>query len=356
MRGSVGAAELTASAEGSGGSAEALRRRKFGPPAPRRCGPPVTHRFGFASRWSALVALTLLVVNTPAAGRQVFRSGVDAVSADVLVTRDGRPVPGLMPADFELHDNGVEQRIEMVAVDALPIALVLALDTSESVQGEPLEHLRAAVNAAADALRPDDELALITFSHQVRMVSAPTTDHTHVRQATRDVAAGGATSLYDATFAALAMRHQVDGRVFMLVFSDGDDTTSWLDPRGVLESAQRSDVVVYGVTLQAAVRNESAAAVLQRRTERRRFRDDPVLFGRHYLSLLVEDTGGSLLVAERSAQLHESFARVVNEFRQRYVLTYMPRGVAPDGWHDIQVNVRGQRADVRARRGYLRGP
>jgi hypothetical protein len=30
----------------------------------------------------------------------------------------------------------------------------------------------------------------------------------------------------------------------VLLFSDGDDTASWLDPRDVIVAAQRSDVVV----------------------------------------------------------------------------------------------------------------
>ena len=302
------------------------------------------------------LAVCLTLVGAPLTGRQVFRADVDAVSADVLVTRDGRPAAGLTAADFELRDNGVVQQIDLVALDALPITLVLALDTSESVAGEPLEHLRAAVDAAAESLRADDRLALMTFSHQVRTIASPTSDHARVREAARAVTAVGATSLYDATFAAVVMRHQVDGRAVLLVFSDGDDTTSWLDPRHVLEAAQRSDVVVYGVTLQAAVRNHDAAAVIQRRMERHRFHEDPVLFGRHYLSLLVEDTGGSLLVAEHSEQLRETFVRVVSEFRQRYVLTYTPRGVAAGGWHEIDVRLQGPRAVVRARRGYMRGP
>ena len=41
----------------------------------------------------------------------------------------------------------------------------------------------------------------------------------------------------------------------MLVFSDGYDTASWLDPRDVLDTARRSDVVVYGVHLDRFARD-----------------------------------------------------------------------------------------------------
>ena len=36
-------------------------------------------------------------------------------------------------------------------------------------------------------------------------------------------------------------------------------------------------------------------------------------------------------------------------------LTYTPRNVATGGWHSLDVELKKQRADVKARRGYLRG-
>jgi hypothetical protein len=50
-----------------------------------------------------------------------------------------------------------------------------------------------------------------------------------------------------------------------------------------------------------------------------------------------------------------TFARILDEFRQRYVIGYSPRGVARAGFHRLQVRVKGRRADVRARAGYFAG-
>jgi Ca-activated chloride channel family protein len=287
---------------------------------------------------------------------QTFRAGTDAVQVDVLVTRSGRPIPGLTAADFELRDSGVVQQIEAVAVEDVPVTLTLVLDVSESVEGQPLNHLRSAVDAAADALSASDRLALFTFSHHVELVAAPTGELGRVRSAARAVQAGGATALYDATFAALVMRERIAGRAVMLVFSDGDDTASWIDPRRVIAAAQRSDLVVYGVTLEYQMERQNLEAVARNRREEEWFLKEPSLYGRQYLALLAAESGGSVLVAERSDQLRETFLRVVNEFKSRYILTYTPRGVAPGGWHPIAVAMKGRRADVTARRGYLRGP
>jgi VWFA-related protein len=139
-----------------------------------------------------------------------------------------------------------------------------------------------------------------------------------------------------------------------LIFSDGDDTASWNDPRDVLAIARRSDVVVYSVTLGARLERADPAAARQDALERQWSPLHPRAYGRQFLPLPTADTGGALLRAERTQQLRETFARVVAEFKSRYVLMYTPRGVAPDGWHALDVRVKGRDGRVTARRGYLR--
>ena len=43
------------------------------------------------------------------------------------------PVAGLTKDEFELLDNGVPQQIELMSVEAMPIDVSLALDTSDSI-------------------------------------------------------------------------------------------------------------------------------------------------------------------------------------------------------------------------------
>ena len=297
-----------------------------------------------------LVAVAGLSVTLPA---QTFRSGVDAVMVDVLVTRGGRPVDGLSADDFTVTDNGVRQRIETVLLEDAPITLLLVLDISGSVGGSGLDRLRAAALAAGDALGPDDRVGLVTFSDTVHLAVAPPAPPDQLPLAVGRVRAGGATALYDATFAALTLREQIGQRTVMLVFSDGNDSVSWLDPRDVLDTAQRSDMVVYAVTLDRD-RRVSLMNRQHRALTRQWFPVEPELFRRAYLSWLVEDTGGSVFAGYDVDRLPDAFARVVSEFRTRYVLVYSPTGVDAGGWHDLDVRVRGRGRRVQARRGYRR--
>lgn len=60
-------------------------------------------------------ALALLMIPAPPSAPQAptFSATLEAVRVDVLVTDSGRLVRGLGPADFEVRDNGVLQRVDL---------------------------------------------------------------------------------------------------------------------------------------------------------------------------------------------------------------------------------------------------
>ena len=120
------------------------------------------------------------------------------------------------------------------------------------------------------------------------------------------------------------------GRGLVIVFSDGLDTSSWLRSKAVLDVAKRSDAVVYAVSSGLADRSE-------------------------FLADLTEHTGGRLFKIESTRSLSAVFLEVLNEFRQRYLLSYSPAGVSQEGWHQLTVRVKGRDSTVRARPGYLAG-
>ena len=59
---------------------------------------------------------------------------------------------------------------------------------------------------------------------------------------------------------------------------------------------------------------------------------------------------------ESTKDLADRFVAILDEFRQRYLVSYTPSGVRAGGWHRLDVRVRGRKAGVKARAGYLSGP
>src|SRR5262245_43011431 len=105
------------------------------------------------------------LLGSAVAATQTFSTKVETVRVDVLVTDRRQPVLGLTAGDFEILDNGVQQTVDLVNYDQIPLNVVLALDMSQSVAGDRLDHLRAAGSALLDGLRMEDQAALVTFSH-----------------------------------------------------------------------------------------------------------------------------------------------------------------------------------------------
>jgi VWFA-related protein len=265
-----------------------------------------------------------------AAQQPTFSSRVDAIRVDVLVSDRGQIVRGLGPQDFEVRDEGVLQEVDLVSLEELPLNVVLGLDISESVTGERLDHLRRAGDALLQRLAGDDRAALLTFSHVVRLRHELTSDISRIRQALAEVNPSGLTSLVDGTSGAIALAGSEVGRSLLIVFSDGVDTASFLSPSAVLQSARRSDVVVYGVAMRSRI--------------------EPT-----FLRELGKLTGGAVLEIESTRDLSQTFLRILDEFRQRYILSFSPRGVSQTGWHRLGVRVKGRRATVNARAGYQAG-
>jgi Ca-activated chloride channel family protein len=275
-----------------------------------------------------LVAAAMIVGAAMVTAQQAtFSSRVEAVRVDVLVTDRGRVVRGLRPEDFEVRDDGVLQTVDLVRFEQLPLNVILGLDISESVSGERLEHLQNAGHSLLERLKKDDRVALLTFSHAVSLRQELTGDVARLREALASVVPVGQTSLVDGTYGAMTLAGSDLGRSVLIVFSDGVDTSSFLSPDVVMQAARRSDVVVYGV----AIRN----------------RIEP-----RFLKSLSALTGGDVLEIEGTKNLSPTFLRILDEFRQRYLLSFSPTGVSTTGWHRLDVRVKGRRATVKTRDGY----
>src|SRR5262249_3508592 len=70
----------------------------------------------------------------------------------------------------------------------------------------------------------------------------------------------------------------------------------------------------------------------------------------------AERTGGELHVGSwffRSRSILNAFKRILDEFRQSYVLRFSPTGVKGSGWHALDVQVPSVKdATIHARKGY----
>jgi VWFA-related protein len=283
------------------------------------------------------VAATRLAAAQETPDAPVFEAGVEAVRLDVSVTRDGEVVEGLTAADFEVHDDGVVQEVQLVSGDSRALEAVLVLDTSSSVAGPRLAQLQQAAADFVSGLSPLDAVSVVAFSHRVRLLEADAYDHAALKRAIGTLQAGGGTALNDAIVTALLRSEARRGSPMVLVFTDGRNSLNWLEARHALAAAREMDAVVHGVV--AGVPEGGGRGSLPPHVD--------------LLRQLGELTGGELLWIGRD-DVAGAFERILALVQGRYVLSYTPRGVEGVGWHEVQVRLRHGEAVLKVRGGYRR--
>jgi VWFA-related protein len=69
----------------------------------------------------------------------------------------------------------------------------------------------------------------------------------------------------------------------------------------------------------------------------------------------ARDTGGDIYYGVKQNALSEFYARITEEARNQYTLTYSPKGERKVDYHTIEVRVRREGLTILAREGYYGG-
>ncbi|MFY9560322.1 MAG: VWA domain-containing protein [Terriglobales bacterium] len=269
---------------------------------------------------------------------------VDVKLVNVFVTvtdAHGGPVPSLQKENFLLREDGKEQKIAIFSREsALPLSIVLAIDTSLSTKKDlPLEQA-ASHKFAHTVLRPQDGLAVYKFSEEVSVVVPFTSDLSKIDAGIDHLRNGSATALFDVVFLGSQALGARQGRKVIVAVTDGGDTMSQVDYKQALRAAQESEAIIYSVII---VPIEASAG-----------RDTG---GEHALIQMADDTGGKYYYASSLPQLDEAFRKVSDELRMQYLLAYYPsQHYSESEFRRIQVDLTnpppGGPYQVRYRAGY----
>ena len=277
---------------------------------------------------------------------RVFRSATVSVAANVSVKKGNRVVANLTAPDFRLTDNGVEQTIEAVAIETVPIDVTLFIDTSGSTSGRLDEMKHDVQEIVTKLLRPADKFRLLTIGDAVYETVPWVPAGTKVDLSFGPV--GGISLIQDALLIGLLHRTEPDRRHLIVGMTDRQDCGSVVSSAQLREIASRSEAVMHLVDQQGS----GGDPAYRVRTCSPRARRD----GTSIIQEAAERTGGELHELSfffRSSTLLRAFKTIFDDFRQSYVLRYSPNGVSRPGWHAIRVDVPSiAGATIRARQGY----
>jgi Ca-activated chloride channel family protein len=302
-----------------------------------RCGrvSGIARRIGLGTLL-ALAAVALAAQDSVA----TFHVDVKLVSIFVNVTdKNGAIVGGLTQSDFAVYEDGRPQQIAVFERQSeLPLNLTLAIDTSGSVRKDMSEEAAAARRFAHAILRPQDQMSVIQFATDVRVLTPFTNKIAQIDHGLSELHGDWATALYDAICLGSGKLGGKEGRKVLVVISDGDDTAKSSTYAQALEAALRNEVMIYSlidVPIEASAGRDTG--------------------GEHALITLAEQTGGKHFYVSDGG-LDKAFARVSDDLRTQYLIGYYPHHQVPGtNFHRVTITIPRAAADefnIRNKTGY----
>jgi len=256
---------------------------------------------------------------------------VDVVQVTVTVSDGrGRFVRNLPRTAFRVLEDGKPQGITHFTSEDVPLEIVVAIDISGSMT-PAMPKLKTAVKEFLKDVPNQDLVTLLGFNDSIFTLTRKAGDVAERSRAVDRLAPWGSTALYDVILRGVEMLGRQTGRKALIVFTDGEDQGSHATINDVERRLQSSDVTLYMIGQGRGVTLDTLKKVMER---------------------LSNPTGGRALFTDSVDELHESFADLLDELSNQYLLGYEPINTKHDDvWRKIKVEVDGHH-EVRARQGY----
>ena len=272
-----------------------------------------------------------------------FRAGVDIVSLNVTVTDAATHyITDLEEGDFLVFEDGIKQNVTFFSRRQSPIALSLLLDSSASME-EHLSVLQQAATNFVHKLKSNDIAQVIDFDSRVEIRQGFTGNQAELDTAISQLAAGGSTSLHNAIYIALkelrkvrAVNEEDVRRQALIVFSDGEDTSSLVSFDEVLDLAKRSETSIYTIALRGSD------------VQAKGFREAEFV-----MRTLAQETGGRSFFPAKIDDLNGVYTQIADELASQYTLGYTSANPRRDGaWRRVVIQVSRPNVTPRTKKGY----
>src|ERR1700692_1087830 len=304
-------------------------------------------------RFTGLIVFVALIIQIPVhaqdQGQGTIRVDVNLVLVDATVkTKDGQIMANLKKDDFEVREDGVAQKVEIFSRDELTLNVALVLDLSDSI-GPFLGPLRDAATVALAALKPNDEVALFTFSTDAELRLALTKDKNKIADQINTFQARGATNINDGIFVAAEylLKTPPNGRRVIILISDDVGTSAGgQGTRDIVTEAIAADAVLYNLKIPGYNPPSTIFAA-------------SMIPGLVNIRKVMDATGGELFDVQNVAQLDSVFSALIQRIKTRYTLGYYTMANGAGGKpHKLDVRLassfgkKGRDYNILAKNGY----
>jgi VWFA-related protein len=306
--------------------------------------------------------ILLALILSPLLGAQevtTFSTSVRVVNLFAGVhDAQGRSVHNLTKDDFILEEDGRPQIIRYFSQESgLPLTLGILVDTSVSQRRLLAEERTASFRFLSQVLRPDQDRAfVIHFDREVELLQDLTGSRQQLDQALAlletpkpaprkrgDPKVGAwalsGTALYDSVLlASEEVLTKQTGRKAIVLLTDGVDNGSKVGLSRAVESAQRSDALVYTILFsdRGAYDGVFASAA-----------------GKKAMQRISHETGGGYFEVSDSQPISTIYMQIEEKLRDQYSIGYTSdRSDSGPGYRKLHLATRQAGLMVETRDGY----
>lgn len=294
-----------------------------------------------------------------------IKLNVDLVVLDALVydQKTSRIVGNLKKEDIKLVEDGIQQTITHFSYDSLPLSVVLLVDRGGCL--DPFgNEMRHATIEALKRLKPEDEVALMTFSDSTDLVLPFGSRRNKIADAVYDVPGHHEESPHCFNRAFYEAAHYMnqaanpDGRRVIIMITATNKAFDCAGPTG--EEAR-----------QAILESGSVVCGLIPKSAAQQFEDRAMTaitgigglmkVKSSNLKQLAEETGGEIM-SDKPENINHAFNNLIDHLRTRYSIGFVSTNTKRDGSFrklkvDVSSPVRQREGNlvVKTRRGYIAG-
>lgn len=279
-----------------------------------------------------------------------------------VVDRNNHPINDVTDADFRVFENGVQQKVEFVTREEVPITYGLVVDNSGSLRSQ-IGQVVEAGKTIVGANKPGDETFVVRFisSDEIKIMQDFTADKQSLGDALDDMfIEGGQTAVVDAVY--LAAEHASERRKqtgdpaedkrrrALILVTDGEDRNSFYKTEQLFESLKEADVQIFVIGFVNELEKERGFISKSKR-------DKAVSL----LDRMAKETGGRTFYPTSLSELPGIAEQITKDLRTQYVVSYRPENKGrPGDFRPVRVAVAegrgGEKRIAVTRSGYTAKP
>jgi VWFA-related protein len=269
---------------------------------------------------------------------------VPLVTLDVMaLTKEGQFIPGLKEGNFQVYENGVEQKISSFSQSQAPITAVLLVEFAATNYSFMYDALNASYYFA-NSLKPQDWVAVVSYDMKPYILVDFTQDKRAIFGALNQLRIPGfsETNLFDALYDTLDRLERLPGRKAIVLVSTGRDTFSKLTLDQMLQKIKATkDVTIFPISIGFMWReyveshygmNPDVSAAMM-----------DYLQADNQMRTFAKLTGGKAYFPRFEGEFPDVYRDIGNDLRNQYTIAYHPTDAKLDGsYRKLKVDLVGE--------------